>query len=187
MHNAIWSSILYGIILVYGRIHTIGSGHWYDQSQPDMSIEAVTISIIIIAIVYIKWYPNRVQRDSQFPQKLRNGLFCCQYSPSQPACHDTYQRCRWAGYTSNQHHEDDYSVVSMVSDDMVLVVVVDDPLFVQLSTVSKRMIFLCHWHFTLNYRPVQRHGSVLKLLHSIVRRKLLFFHGEYFENTYLIE
>jgi hypothetical protein len=47
---------------------------------------------------------------------------------------DTVPLGRAHTQVTNRTNEEDYSVVSMVRDDMVLVVVVDDPLFVQLST-----------------------------------------------------
>jgi hypothetical protein len=39
-------------------MHTIGCGHWYDPSQLDISVEAVTFIIIIIAIVTYEMVPQ---------------------------------------------------------------------------------------------------------------------------------
>jgi hypothetical protein len=143
-------------------MHTIGCGHWYDPSQLDISVEAVTFIVIIIAIVTYEMVPQSsamglaistkiyaigtrnivilqymdvlrlgmhvslcVQKEGKMrtdEMELCNGLFCCQYSPSQLTCHDTYRRYRS----------------------------VHNPTFCTIVNRIKKMIFSCHWNVTVN-------------------------------------
>jgi hypothetical protein len=61
-------------------------------------------------------------------------------------------------HTSNQHTTKKMTALSVWLSDAMVLVVVDDPIFVQLSTASKKLLSLA-FHVDL---PLQPHGSLVE-------------------------